>query len=254
MDHERFVSIVQGAAGVTGDDGERAIRATLQTLAERIAAGEARDLAAQLPPEEAPWLATTTGAERFDVDEFVSRVTQREGTDLATAETHARAVFAALGQAVSQDEIDDLEAELPADYGPLLPRGPEVELLPADTFWQRVAERAGLDAEGARRATEAVLETLAERISGGEVDDLIRRLPIALHAPLKRGREHSGGQARSMTLDDFVRHVSERDGVAPAVARAHARAVFATLREAVGDDELFDVTVQLPDDYVAALV
>ena len=39
-----------------------AIRATLQTLAERIASGEVRDLAEELPDELAPWMATTTDA------------------------------------------------------------------------------------------------------------------------------------------------------------------------------------------------
>jgi uncharacterized protein (DUF2267 family) len=252
MDYERFLTIVQGAAGVTPESAERAIRATLQTLAERIGADEARDLAGQLAPEVAPWLATTSGPEGFDVDEFLARVAARQGTDVATAEAHAQAVFAALGQAVGADELDDLAAELSADYRPLLPRGPDVEVMPAETFWERVAERADLDADGAARATEAVLETLAERIAGGEVDDLIDRLAIALHAPLKRGRERTGGAATRMSLDDFVRRVAEREGVDAAVARAHARGVILTLRDAVGDDEFFDVTVQLPDEYAVA--
>jgi hypothetical protein len=35
----------------------------------------------------------------------------------------------------------------------------------AGTFLRRVADRAGLDEDGAERATDAVLETLAERIA-----------------------------------------------------------------------------------------
>jgi uncharacterized protein (DUF2267 family) len=170
-----------------------------------------------------------------------------------TAERHAIAVFTALGQAVSPREILDVLAELPKDFYPLLPRGPEIEVMPADAFVQRVAERAGLDADGARRATEAVLETLAERIAGGEVDDLIGRLSAPLHGPLKRGRERSGGEATRMALDEFVRRVAEREGVSEADAREHAHAVLVTLREAVGDDEFFDVTVQLPQDYEPVL-
>jgi uncharacterized protein (DUF2267 family) len=69
---------------------------------------------------------------------------------------------------------------------------------------QRDRASAGAVAAGARRATGAVLETLAERIARGEVDDLIARLDPALHAPLKRGRERSGGVARSMPLERFV--------------------------------------------------
>ena len=123
--------------------------------------------------------------------------------------------------------------------------------MPADAFWQRVADRVGLDPDGARRASDAVLETLAERIAGGEVDDLIARLPVALHAPLKRGRERSGGRATPMSFEDFLRRVAEREGDGAAPAQTHVRAVLSTLREAVGDDEFFDVTVQLPDEYVS---
>jgi uncharacterized protein (DUF2267 family) len=92
-----------------------------------------------------------------------------------------------------------------------------------------------------------VLETLAERIADGEVDDLIGRLPVPLHAALKRGKARNPG-ARRMSLERFVGRVAEREGASPEEARNHARAVFATLREAVGE-ELYDVTVQLPPDY-----
>ena len=51
MDHESFVRIVEGALGTSRDDAERAVRATLQTLAEHLDRGEARDVAAELPPE-----------------------------------------------------------------------------------------------------------------------------------------------------------------------------------------------------------
>jgi uncharacterized protein (DUF2267 family) len=249
MDYERFLTIVEQAAGIDRERAELAARATLQTLAERIAAGEARDLAEQLPPELAPWVGTTSAAERFDVGEFLRRVAEREGVDVAIAERHAGAVLGALGQAVGPRELDDVAAELPRDFARLLPRGPYIEILPADEFLQRVAARAGLDAGGARRATDAVLQTLAERIAGGEVDDLIAHLPVALHPPLERGRERTGGKATRMSLEDFVRRVAELEGVSFAHARDHARAVLVTLREAVGDEEFLDVTVQLPREY-----
>jgi uncharacterized protein (DUF2267 family) len=56
-----------------------------------------------------------------------------------------------------------------------------------------------------------------------------------------------------MKLDQFLRNVAEREGVTPAEARAHARAVLATLREAITPKEWSDVTVQLPDEYTAVL-
>ncbi len=255
MDHEAFIDVVSAAAALDRDGAERATRATratLQTLAERIDRGEARALAARLPPELAPWVATTTSAEGFDVDELVRRVAQREGVDDPTAYGHIRAVFDALARAVGPDELADVAAELSKDYAALLPRGPYVEIVPADRFLAQVAELTD-DLDGARRATDAVLETLAERIAGGEVRDLMARLPIELHGPLQRGIVRNGGRAQRMSAEHFMQRIAEREGVTPAVAARHARAVLTTLREAVGDDEFFDVTVQLPPDIAAAL-
>ena len=252
LDREAFIDAVATAAQLNAEGAERATRAVLQTLAERIDRGEARDLAALLPAEVAPWIATTSPAEGFDVDEFVRRVAQREGVDEPTAYGHVRAVLDALARAVGPDELADVAAELSKDYAALLPRGPYVEIVPADRFLAQVAAAAG-DLDGARRATDAVLETLAERIAGGEVRDLMARLPIELHGPLQRGILRNGGRAQRMSADDFMQRIAEREGVTPAVAARHARAVLTTLREAVGDDEFFDVTVQLPPDLAAAL-
>jgi uncharacterized protein (DUF2267 family) len=253
MDYETFIRTVEHSAEIGWDDAERATRATLETLAERISQGEAKDLAEQLPPEVAPYLATTTDAERFDLDEFLARIARRAEVDRPTAYRYARAVFDAVSRAVKGDEFDDLVAELPKQYAALLPRGPAIEVPSYELFLRNVMDRTGLDEEGARRATEAVLQTLAERIAGGEVDDLIGRLPPELHEPLRRGREKSGEKAQPMSLDDFLERVAEYDGVSTLDARDHARAVLLTLREAVGDDEFFDVAVQLPDAYMEAL-
>jgi uncharacterized protein (DUF2267 family) len=250
---DQLLTTVQQAAGISRAKAERATRATLETLAERLSAGEARDLAAELPPEIAPWIATTSDAEGFDVDEFARRVAAREEVDVATAERHVRAVFDALGRAVSADEVEDMVAQLSRDFEPLVheARGRFARVQPAELLLQRIADRAGLDADGARRAAAAVLMTLAERIAGGEVDDLIARLPVELHPPLREGDAASHRAAKRMSLDEFVRRVAEREGVTPAEARAHARAVFATLREAVGEDEFRDVSDQLPLEYAA---
>ena len=76
-------------------------------------------------------------------------------------------MFGALGRTVGEDEIDDMAAELPKDFAPLVAEAKRrfVHLLPAEEFYARVAEWAGVDADGARRASDAVLTTLAERIS-----------------------------------------------------------------------------------------
>jgi uncharacterized protein (DUF2267 family) len=123
----------------------------------------------------------------------------------------------------------------------------------AEAFHERVAERAGLDRDEARRATAAVLEELATRITRGEVEDLEAELPPELRPPLARGDEESHGAARRIGLRDFEREVAEREGVTPEEAHDHIRAVFATLREAVSPKEFSDMTAQLPDEFRAVL-
>jgi uncharacterized protein (DUF2267 family) len=254
VDRRQFLTLVAEGSGLDDDAAERATRATLQTLAERITRGEADDLAAVLAPELAAWLHKPgPAAESFDAEEFLRRTAERSQLDLATAERAARAVFTALQHAVPRKELDDVAAQLPRDLARLLPRGATAGELGADDFVARVGELTGLDTSAARRAAEAVLETLAERISGGEVEDLIVRLPRELHPPLKVGSGLSSGVARKMSLDEFVQRIAEREGVSASDAREHARAVLSVLREATGDEEFFDVTSELPDEYAPVL-
>jgi uncharacterized protein (DUF2267 family) len=254
MDYETFVTTVSELARTDRAGSERAIRATLQTLAEHVTREEARQVAGLLPVELGPWLHTGSwGAQRFDVDEFVRRIGGRAQVDLSTAQRYATAVFTALSQAVPE-EYDNIVAQLPRDFTPLLSRGADIEAVPAAPFLSRVADRTGLNPDGARRATEAVLQTLAERIAGGEVRDLMMWLPVELHDPLKRGAAQSNGAAQKIPLDRFVRRVAEREGVDLDQAVAHIRAVFTTLREVIPDEELRDITDQLPTEYDALLL
>jgi uncharacterized protein (DUF2267 family) len=262
MNYATFIETVEHEAGAPRADAERAVRATLKTLGERLSGGESRDIAAQLPPEVRPFLEDGVDAQAFDAEEFVRRVARREGTPPATAARHARAVFAALGRAVTRDELEDMASELPRDFSGFLEaaaarRAAEdtasSPLISAETFWRRVAQRAGLDRERAEWATDAVLEALADRISGGEVDDLEEQVPRELHPPLERGKAQSHGAARRLALDEFVRGIAEREGVTPGEAFEHARAVFATLRETLTDKEFSDFVAQLPADYAALL-
>ncbi|MDX6561314.1 MAG: hypothetical protein QOD65_1128 [Gaiellales bacterium] len=260
--YERFITTIEQRAGISWEKAERAARATLETLGERIAWGEARDLAADLPGEIGEWLLQPGGdAEPFDVEEFVRRVAAREGVDTDTAERHARAVFVALARLVRSDEMAEALAQLPKEYGRLVggvlqrrrdPGGPEV--LPYEEFVDRVSGRAGLEPAAAARAIDAVLETLAERIAGGEVDDIAAALPVELRPALKHGRDRSRGHAQKMSLDDFVARVADRERVTWEDALEHTRAVLVTLREALPDQEWSDMLQQLPRAYHEALL
>jgi uncharacterized protein (DUF2267 family) len=256
MRYATFMTTVEQAAGITREEAERAVPATLQSLAERITGGEARDIAAFLPRELRPLLtAAREEAEPFDLDEFLRRVAEREGVDPATAAEHARAVFTALGAAVAPGELRDMAAQLPRDFDSLLAAAGSGRrrAMDDDDFVRRVAELAGWsDREEARRATEAVLETLAERISEGEVDDLMVELPGTLRPALERGLRQSRA-AKPMTADEFVARVAEREGVDLDEAEQHASVVFTALREAISPKEFSDMAAQLSRDYESLL-
>jgi uncharacterized protein (DUF2267 family) len=100
-------------------------------------------------------------------------------------------------------------------------------------FVGAVSTRAGIDPDSAARATDAVMTTLAERLTGDERRDLTSQLPT-----------------EPFGADEFLRRVAEREGVAGDDARAHVQ-VFAALREAVTPGEQSDVLAQLSADYGA---
>jgi uncharacterized protein (DUF2267 family) len=262
-DHERFIVIVQQMARLSWEEAQRATEATLTTLAERLSSGRARDIAEQLPEELRGHLATDTDAEGFRAAEFVRRVTGREGIeDLDAAELHVRAVLDALQRFVPERELNHMESELSKDYltltAPMVKTGRAgvpgmAEPLPVEEFLRRVADRAATDVATARRVTDAVLETLGERIAHGEVEDLAAELAPEFRAPLELGDSESHGRPERMPLDEFLRRIAEREGVAPDVAPDHTRAVFLTLREAVPEEEISDLLAQLPSEYEPVL-
>ena len=114
-----------------------------------------------------------------------------------------------------------------------------------DAFIGSVARRAGMPQEQAVALTHACLQTLAERITGGEAWDLAAELPKELRERMRTSR----GPAESFDLDEFHRRVAERSGMAAAAVQQAAPAVLAALREAVSAGEFQDVVAQLPRDF-----
>jgi uncharacterized protein (DUF2267 family) len=70
--HEITSAVQQSARIDSHDHAEQAVRATLTVLGQRLST-EAKDLAAQLPPEFAQCLQDAGQAERFDLQEFYRR-------------------------------------------------------------------------------------------------------------------------------------------------------------------------------------
>jgi uncharacterized protein (DUF2267 family) len=127
MKYDEFIKHVQTAAQLDSrQEAERSVRATLETVRERLVGDEAKDLAAQLPKELGEYLRGREGENggHFSFKEFIERVSAKEGVEPSVAIIHARAIFSVLENAVSPGEMKDVRVNLSDDYNELFP--PEI--------------------------------------------------------------------------------------------------------------------------------
>jgi len=116
-----------------------------------------------------------------------------------------------------------------------------------DEFVNHVAERAGTSREHAEALTQATLQVLADRISGGEDIDLAAQLPEKLARLLRKAPQKL---PEKYGFDEFVAKVRDRAPSVPHEAVLPGiRAVLLTLRDAVGDKESRDALDQLPSQF-----
>jgi uncharacterized protein (DUF2267 family) len=114
---EQFIAEVKNLAEIESDeDAQKAIGGTLETLRERLAGEELSELAAQLPPEIAPYVEGDGGRESFSVEEFYERVARKEGSSNDEAIRHAGAVATVLQTAVTGGELEVIRSQLGNGY------------------------------------------------------------------------------------------------------------------------------------------
>lgn len=129
MDHGEFIGQVQHRARLgSRGEAERATRATLETLAERIADGAAQNLAAQLPNEIGEHLRRNAtqqagAGEQFSLDDFFERVTEREGIDQSDSVFHARVVLEVTDEATTGGLMTKVREQFPAEFDRLFEAG-----------------------------------------------------------------------------------------------------------------------------------
>jgi uncharacterized protein (DUF2267 family) len=124
MQMYEFVGEVQNGARLPNmEQALIATRATLETLAERLGADESQLLAARLPDGISQYLHVHKRvAEHFSSEEFLKRISAREGVGPPDCVFHARAVLETLQHAVSAGEIRHVLEQLPTDYARLFVR------------------------------------------------------------------------------------------------------------------------------------
>ena len=126
MNHDEFVGQVQHLAQLPSrGEAETIIRATLETLHQRIQPEVAEHVAAQLPTELArPLRVRGVLFEHLTLREFYNRVAARENSDVEKAAFHARCVLEVIQLAISPGAFRKLENQLPHDFRAALVTSP----------------------------------------------------------------------------------------------------------------------------------
>jgi uncharacterized protein (DUF2267 family) len=127
MQEHEFVSAVKESLDLPDNrSAERAVKATLTVLGQRLEGGEAKDLASQLPGSLADALPNEGGGERFDVDTFYQRIAEQEGEGVTVAQAlqHARAIAKGLETALTDGEWQNFTSQLPNDFQDFLGTDP----------------------------------------------------------------------------------------------------------------------------------
>lgn len=117
MEYEEFMQEVKRRAELEDDlQTQRAVKATLSTIAERLHAHQADQLARQLPKELKPYLKQQDTYKDLAMEEFYNVVSLRESIGFPMARQHARAVMSVVRDRVPLEEIRDVLAGLPDEY------------------------------------------------------------------------------------------------------------------------------------------
>lgn len=131
MEYDEFITHVQSLAQSNSrEEAERATRATLETIKERIPSEEAEELAAKLPQQLSEVLRgqEQVTPESFNLQEFIARTSQKENIQPTTTAIHVRAVFAVLQNAIDPQTFTSFQAYFSHDYEELFPTAPTSEV------------------------------------------------------------------------------------------------------------------------------
>ncbi|MEU6094956.1 DUF2267 domain-containing protein [Streptomyces sp. NPDC047079] len=113
-------------------------------------------------------------------DEFLARVRERgEYNSQDEAAKSTEVVLSVLAQRITPGEVDDLASQLPGPLGQTLAgaKQQQAESFGIEEFYRRVAERIGARPRTAEWDASAVLTTVADTVSGGELNQIISQLP-----------------------------------------------------------------------------
>ncbi|MFB8246377.1 DUF2267 domain-containing protein [Streptomyces sp. NPDC055952] len=113
-------------------------------------------------------------------DGFLARVRERgEYKDQGEAADITDAVLHVLAQRIGPGEVKDLVSQLPGPLGVALDQAApqQAQSFGIEEFYRRVDERTPARPRTAQWDASAVLTTVADTVTGGELNQIISRLP-----------------------------------------------------------------------------
>lgn len=261
---DQFVEIVESEALLPEHVTARAaIEAVLGSLVGRLTAGQAHQLLVALPASVRPMLARRVHERegrpivRLDRAELVARVADALGVAPAHAEQISAAVFSAARAELPGDVQDHVADQLPQDLKDLW-RTPGGAISPT---WTKVGAAARHDLEAeiehhvplppgvtSAAAFSAVMCALSERLSAGEVHDVVLSLPEGIRSLVDRCTMHRGEPGIVFGRRGLIERVAEHLALDGTDALPVISGVFATVKRILPWKEVNDITSQLPSD------
>ncbi len=126
MQYDEFLKRVQDYSGLTAkDDAENIIKATLETLGERLSRKEREDISSQLPAELKGYFFRWEKTDRFALEDFYTRAAARMNMRYPEGIRYAQAVIRAVQDAVAPGELAHILRDVDKEYQELFNSRPE---------------------------------------------------------------------------------------------------------------------------------
>jgi uncharacterized protein (DUF2267 family) len=121
MRYARLIERIVELAGLQqASEAERAVEATLPTLAEVLSEDDAEALRHALPAAAGRWLRVEATHPVAGVEAFYRTIAERSGLAVSAARVQAQAVLAAVGEIADASAVDRVAKHLPAALARLL--------------------------------------------------------------------------------------------------------------------------------------
>lgn len=132
MQYIEFIGRVSERSGIDMKEGRKRTQAVLYTFGERLSKSLRDKVAAELPNELKTFIFGDWGerTNRFDLEDFYTRVVARTGIGYTTAVEETRCILSLLRESLTEGVVRDIFKELPDNFQEVFGRLPASALSP----------------------------------------------------------------------------------------------------------------------------